>query len=426
LIFIIIYTPIIYFLLKKQMVLQNEYVSARQKTLGIINDSITNIFGIKIIGNIWTEFKLKLTPALQQWCEWDKKTREFDAFWVDNADTIMVTIMGAAQISLLAYLFRNGDITAGSFAFIAMITLNIHRELDNFLESLLFNMNPAIAIINTSFNFINTAHDVKDKHNAKLLKDVRGDIKYKNINFAYSGSKTNIFDKLNLHIKPGERVGIVGASGAGKTTFVKCLLRYFDVQKGEILIDGNNINEVTQESLWVNISIIPQDITMFHRTIKENLQIAKHDATSDEIIQACKKARIHDDILRMANGYESIVGERGVKISGGQRQRIAIARAILKNAPILILDEATSALDTTTEKLIQDSLNEVLESSNATTIVIAHRLSTLQHLDRIIVFEHGKIIQDGTHKELLSQKGLYKTLWNAQVGGFLSYNSDVV
>jgi ATP-binding cassette subfamily B protein len=158
---------------------------------------------------------------------------------------------------------------------------------------------------------------------------------------------------------------------------------------------------------------------MFHRSIFENLQLAKYDATLEEIIEACKKARVHEDIMRMPQGYDSIVGERGIKVSGGQRQRMAIARAILKNAPILILDEATSALDTPTEKLIQESLNEVLETSKATTIVIAHRLSTLLHMDRILVFEHGKIIEQGTHQELLELKGLYKKLWDSQVGGFL-------
>jgi ATP-binding cassette subfamily B protein len=229
----------------------------------------------------------------------------------------------------------------------------------------------------------------------------------------------NIFSGLNLHIKPGQKIGIVGTSGAGKTTLIKCLLRYFDVQQGQITIDGHSILDITQESLWASISLIPQDITMFHRTILENLQIAKYDASFDDIVAACKKARIHDAIMAMTNGYHSVVGERGVKISGGQRQRIAIARAILKNAPILILDEATSALDTPTERMIQESLNEVLAMSQATAIVIAHRLSTLLNMDRILVFNHGQIVEDGTHQELLAKSGLYKTLWDAQVGGFL-------
>lgn len=208
-------------------------------------------------------------------------------------------------------------------------------------------------------------------------------------------------------------------SGAGKTTFIKSILRYFDIREGEILIDGQNIQHVTQESLRTHISVIPQDITMFHRSILENIKIAKEEASFEEVQEACHQANIHADILKMPEGYDSIVGERGVKVSGGQRQRIAIARAILKKAPILILDEATSALDTPTEKLIQESLNQMIETSKATSIVIAHRLSTLLHMDRVLVFEKGKIIEEGTHKKVLGLNGVYKTLWDSQTGGFL-------
>ncbi len=423
--FVVVYAPVITILLKKQMRLQEQYVAARQETLGIINDSIANIFGVKIIGNIWTEFKLKLTPALSNWCNWDRKTRKFDAYWVDNADTIMITLMNAVQIYLLTHLYQSGQITAGGFAFTIMITLQIHGELDQFLEKILFEINPKFASIKASFAFINTAHDVKEKPNAEAVTNIQGEIKFEDVYFAYDGGNTDVFHGFNLSIKASQTIGIVGTSGAGKTTFIKCLLRYFDMRSGKILIDGHDITDITQESLRANISVIPQDITMFHRTILENLQLAKYDASFNEIVEACKKARIHDDIMRMTNGYNSIVGERGVKVSGGQRQRIAIARAILKNAPILVLDEATSALDTPTEQLIQASLNEVLETSNATTIVIAHRLSTLLHLDRILVFECGKIIEDGTHQELLAKGGIYKTLWDAQVGGFLPDRKDI-
>jgi ATP-binding cassette subfamily B protein len=418
-VFALVYTPIIGLLLKKQMQLQEQYAEARQQTLGIINDSIANIFGIKIIGNVWTEFKLKLTPAINRWRDWDKKTRKFDAYYVDNADTIMVTIMVAVQIYLLSYLYKSGQITAGGFAFVSMVTLKVHSELDSFLDKLLFSINPAIATTRASFSFINATRDTVDAVNATTITQVKGDIKFENVTFAYSGHDCDVLHNLNVHLKAGQRIGIVGTSGAGKTTFIKCLLRYFDVKSGQILLDDQNITAIVQESLRANISVIPQDITMFHRSILENLQLAKYDATLEDIIKACKKARVHEDIMRMPKGYDSIVGERGVKVSGGQRQRIAIARAILKNAPILILDEATSALDTPTEKLIQESLNEMLETSHATTIVIAHRLSTLLHMDRILVFEQGKIIEDGTHHELLKRQGVYNTLWGSQVGGFL-------
>lgn len=416
--FICIYTPVIYFLLKKQMKLQEQFVLARQETVGFINDSITNIFGIKVIGNIWAEFKLKLLPALANWQKWERRTKQFDAYWVDNADTIMVTIMSAVQIYTLASLYQAGQITAGGFAFTAMMTLKIHGELDSFLDQLLFNINPGIASLKSSYTFINSSYDVQDKPSALTVSKIKGRIRFEGVYFSYR-TNNDVFQDLNLIIEPGQRVGIVGTSGAGKTTFIKCLLRYFDISKGKIFIDEYNISDITQESLWANISIIPQDITMFHRTVLENLKVAKYDASVEEIMNACKKAHIHNDIMLMTQDYNSVVGERGVKLSGGQRQRIAIARAILKKSPILILDEATSALDTPTEQLIQESLARMLDENKCTSIVVAHRLSTLLHLDRILVFDQGKIIEDGTHQELLAKNGRYKALWDAQVGGFL-------
>lgn len=415
-VFVLTYTPILYLLLRKQMRLQEQYSSSRQQTTGIINDSIANILGIKIIGNVASELKLKLNPALANWANWDKITRKFDAYVVDNTDTLMVTILNIVQILSLTYLFRNGYITAGGFAFVAMVTLNIHAELDKFLDSLLTNINPLIATMKASFAFVNQGYDTEDKADAIILQRVKGEIEFSNVTFAYGDGSKKILEDFNLKIMAGQRIGIVGTSGAGKTTLVKCILRYFDIQNGKITIDGDNISDVKADSLWANISLIPQDITMFHRSIFENLQLAKANATMDEIKEACKKAKIHDDIMQMDKNYDSIVGERGVKVSGGQRQRIAIARAILKNAPILILDEATSALDTPTEKLIQSSINEVLETSNATVIAIAHRLSTLKHMDVIIVMDKGKIVEQGNHDELLEREnGFYKKLWQEQM-----------
>jgi ATP-binding cassette subfamily B protein len=417
--FVLIYTPVLAILLKKQMRIQKQFVSAGQEAKGVINDSVANIFGIKIIGNIASEFRLKLIPAITRWKDWNRKTLFFDAIYVDNADTLLVTTMATAQIFLSAYLYQHHIITAGDFAFISIVTLTIRSELDNFLESVLFTLNPALAAMKASYGFISAAKDTQDMTDAKSMPRVTGDIKIEDLCFSYGDDSAQVISGLNLHIPAGQRLGIVGTSGAGKTTLIKCLLRYFDIQQGKILFDDMNIAEYTQESLRANISLIPQDITMFHRTIFENLQLAKEDATLEEVIEACKKARVHEDILRMPGAYDSIVGERGVKVSGGQRQRIAIARAILKNAPILILDEATSALDTPTEQLIQESLNELLDNNHLTNIVVAHRLSTLQHMDRILVLERGKIIEEGSHQDLLALNGLYKRLWDAQVGGFI-------
>ncbi len=418
-IFITTYVPVVYMLLKKMMELQGAYVNAKQEAMGIINDSITNIFGIKVIGDLISEFKLKLGPAIDKWKIWDYKTRRFDAYYVDIADTLMVVTLNAVQIYLLAYLYKNGDISAGSFAFIAMMTLKLHKQLEEFLENILFNITPKIAQIKSSYTFINTKIDVEDGENAKDLNTFKDSIAYQNVSFSYGKDSKLVLQDFNLKIRAGERLGIVGTSGAGKTTMIKCLLRYFDVTEGAISIGNQDIKNITQSSLRKLISIIPQDITMFHRSIMDNLKLAKYDATEEEIISACIKARIHQDIMSMPQGYNTIVGERGVKLSGGQRQRVAIARAILKNAPILILDEATSSLDTHTEQLIQESINELLDSGGATVIAIAHRLSTLKHTDRIIVLDKGKIVEDGTHSELLAKSGLYKHLWDAQVGGFL-------
>ncbi|MFT6333003.1 MAG: ATP-binding cassette subfamily B protein [Lentimonas sp.] len=414
-VFLLIYAPILYVLLKKQLKLQKSYEQSSQEINGIVNDSISNIFGIKVIGNVVNEFKLKLTPALLRKQKLGIKTRKFDAFWVDNVDTLMTVIMAAVQIYLLSHLYQTGQISAGGFAFVAMIMLKVHGDINSLLDYILFNINPQIARIHSSYEFINEEIGVVDKKNAEILQEVRGEIEFQNTSFSYEEGGNKILDGFNLKIKAGEKIGLVGHSGAGKSTLIKSLIRYFDVNDGKIMVDGCSIKSVTIESLRANISMIPQDISMFHRSVLENLKIAKYEASQEEIIVACKKAQIHEDILQMKNGYDAIVGERGIKVSGGQRQRIAIARAILKDAPILILDEATSSLDSKTEKMIQESLNLLIKDKSKTVIAIAHRLSTLKHMDRIIVVDKGKIIEEGSHDELLSdENSVYKKLWQLQ------------
>jgi len=229
--------------------------------------------------------------------------------------------------------------------------------------------------------------------------------------------RLKFFEDKTLTIKAGEKVGLVGFSGSGKTTFVNLILRHYDPDSGKILIDGQDICKVTQKSLRQQIALIPQDPSLFHRTIMDNLRYGRLEATDDEVYEASKKAHCHEFIMQLPEGYHTIVGERGSKISGGQRQRIAIARAILKNAPILILDEATSALDSITEKYIQEALHVLTKAR--TTLVVAHRLSTLSEMDRILVFKDGKIIEEGTHESLVDQGGHYAHLWKMQAGGFL-------
>ena len=259
---------------------------------------------------------------------------------------------------------------------------------------------------------------VVDKPDAHELTVARGEIMLRDVNFAYSDQADDpVFSSLNLTIPAGQRVGLAGHSGGGKTTLTKLLLRFVDIESGEVLIDEQNIADITQASLRSQIAYVPQDPFLFHRSLRENISYGKADATDNEVIAAAKKAHAWEFIQRLPNGLDTVVGERGVKLSGGQRQRIAIARAILKDAPILILDEATSALDSESEKLIQQSLTALMKGR--TSIVIAHRLSTIAKLDRIIVLDDGKIVEDGPHTKLLKKDGTYARLWKHQSGGFI-------
>ncbi len=265
-------------------------------------------------------------------------------------------------------------------------------------------------------NLLSKPCDVVDAKNAFQLKVTKGQVIFKDVKYHYkNGSK--LLEDFNLEINPKEKVGLVGHSGAGKSTIIKLLSRYYDVLGGNITIDKKNIAKCTQDSLRQNIALISQEPSLFNRSIKENIAYGKLNATDEEIYRAAKIANIHDFILKLPNGYESKVGERGVMLSGGERQRIAIARAVLKNAPILILDEATSALDSISEKLIQNSLRELMK--NKTVIAIAHRLSTLREMDRIVVLDNGKIVETGSHHSLLAKKGKYYKFYKMQSEGFI-------
>ncbi len=257
--------------------------------------------------------------------------------------------------------------------------------------------------------------DIVDQENAKMLKIEDGEIGWNKVNFEYGENK--VFKDFDLVIPAGQRVGLVGPSGAGKTTFVSLLLRQYDIDSGVIEIDGQNIATVTQDSLRENIAVVPQEPMLFHRSIKENIAYGNPNATMEEIIDVAKKAEAHDFITSLPEGYDTLVGERGVKLSGGQKQRVAIARAMLKDAPILVLDEATSALDSESEVEIQKALHKLMEGK--TVIAVAHRLSTLREMDRIIVLENGRIVEDGSHDALVEYGGTYARLWKHQAGGFL-------
>lgn len=323
-------------------------------------------------------------------------------------------------IYLLVYGRGEGWITLGDFSLIGFTVFNV-MGLVWYLSMQLTDLFREIGTAQAALSLINVAHEVVDAPDAEVIKMSRGEIVFDRVTFRYKRNQ-NLFEEKSITLKAGQKVGVVGYSGSGKTTFVNLILRLFDIHGGRILIDGQDIAKVTQDSLRENISLIPQDPTLFHRTLSENIRYGKLEATEEETIEAAKKAHAHDFIGRLSDGYATEVGERGLKLSGGQRQRIAIARAFLKNAPILILDEATSALDSVTEQKIQESLTDLMRGR--TTIVIAHRLSTLQDMDRILVFDQGDIVQDGTMETLLKDKhGLFATLWQRQIHGVIPERS---
>jgi ATP-binding cassette subfamily B protein len=278
----------------------------------------------------------------------------------------------------------------------------------------------ALADANEMTEMLLQPHEVQDAVNAKKLKVKEGKIQIQKVTFGYEEQQANgeeILKGFDLEIKAGERIALVGASGGGKSTIVKLLLRFFDIQDGSILIDGQNIAKVTQDSLRDNIGFVPQEPILFHRTLMDNIRYARPEASDEEVYKAAKVAHCHEFISHFPEGYQTYVGERGVKLSGGERQRVAIARAILKNAPILILDEATSSLDSESEMYIQDALSKLMKGK--TTLVVAHRLSTIMQMDRILVINGGKVVEEGKHEELVKAKqGIYQKLWQIQAGGF--------
>jgi len=317
--------------------------------------------------------------------------------------------------------WQQGFITIGVFVLLQAYVLNIISQLWGFTR-LVRDVYQGYADAKEMVEILLLPHEIKDASNAKELDVKNGEIKFDNLTFRFNENR-QVLNNINLTIKPGEKVALVGPSGAGKTTFVRLLLRLYSATSGKILIDGQDISQVTQESLRKNISMVPQDPILFHRTLAENIAYGKRGASKKEIEKAAELAHCDEFIKDLPNGLETYVGERGIKLSGGERQRVAIARAILKNAPILVLDEATSSLDSNSEMLIQDALNNLMKGK--TTIVIAHRLSTIQKMDRIIVIDEGKIVEQGSHQELLKNGySLYKKLWELQAGGFLKSETD--
>lgn len=319
------------------------------------------------------------------------------------------------MIAVATILTGRGILSAGDVILILTIILMIEDRL-TFIGSQLNNFGDAWGQVTESLSDIVRPLDMKDREDAHALERVRGEVILEDISFAYAGN--TVFDHLSLRIPAGQRVGLVGRSGAGKSTLIKLLLRHHGATSGTISVDGSDISQLSKDSLRRAIAVVPQEPLLFHRTIRENIAYGNPEASEAEIIRAAELAEAHEFIMQLPQGYDALVGERGVKLSGGQRQRVAIARAILKNAPILLLDEATSSLDSESEAAVQKALLALMEKR--TVVAIAHRLSTLRAMDRIIVMDEGCIVEDGTHAELLERGGLYASLWNHQAGGFLA------
>jgi ATP-binding cassette subfamily B protein len=389
---------------------------SQHEIIGLIADNVSNIFSILSFASRNREF-----AKINDFAKKEVAKNDYNQNYAELKNNIIggflyMTMLFFAFIYMI-HLRRINAVTTGDFVF---VMTSMYFVIDNIwtLVIEIREFTSKLGDLKSSFSIISIPqHQIYDTafNSSNQLQVTKGEIEFKNLCFDYDGDGSGVIKNLNLTIKAGEKIGIVGHSGAGKSTLISLLLKNFKVTSGEILIDGQSIYRVSSDSLRSQIALIPQDTALFHRSIGDNIGYAKDNPSKDEIILAAKMANIHDFIDSLPNKYETLVGERGVKLSGGQRQRIAIARAILKNAPILILDEATSSLDSQTENQIQQALSNLIDAKSKTVIAIAHRLSTLKYLDRIIVLENGTIVEQGKHDDLIqTEKSLYKKLWDMQ------------
>ena len=409
---ILIFTRLQYVLYKYIHPYQEKANTLDSEQGGLLSDLIINNYTIKLFASEKKEerkyAKLNYDTAHARKIQYHK------SIWIWGSSAAIWIILEIGIMYLAIRMWWNGTISLGMIVLLQTYILRLIDFLWGIGQTLRHTF-IAISEASEILQIIDTPHEIQDK-SSKKLKLQHGAISFNNVNFSYG--ENQIFHDLNFHIKPGERVALVGESGSGKTTITKLLFRLYDIQKGEILIDDQNIAEVTQESLRSSMSMIPQDPILFHRSIRENIAYGKPNASDEEIIAAAKMARCHEFISHLKDGYETLVGERGIKLSWGERQRVAIARAILENKQIIVMDEATSALDSESEFLIQEAIEELMQ--NKTLLIIAHRLSTIMKMDKIIVMDQGKIAEKGSHKELLAKdNGIYKKLRSIQSGGFI-------
>ena len=391
---------------------------ARSLMTGRITDAYTNISTVKLFSHAGREAGYAKSAMHEFLSTVNAQMRYVSGVEVVNHILNVLLIISTSGVAL--WLWTKGQVSVGGVAAVTAMALRLNG-ISHWVMWELTTLYEQIGTAQDGVNTLSMAHQITDVVEAKPLLVSAGNIKFEAVSFAY-GMKTPVLQALNLNIKPGEKVGLVGRSGAGKSTVVNLLLRFYDVEQGHILIDGQDVKQVTQNSLRSQIGMVTQDTSLLHRSVRDNILYGRPNATEAEMINAAKHAEAHDFILGLTDAkgrtaYDAHVGERGVKLSGGQRQRIAIARVMLKDAPILLLDEATSALDSEVEVAIQASLYSLMQGK--TVVAIAHRLSTIAAMDRLIVLDEGKIIEEGDHQSLLKLGGLYATLWAHQSGGFL-------
>lgn len=415
---LVVMTATVFFLvrplIKRRSLLVKKREDKHAEMSGHVSDVIGNISAVKAFGSEKRELAVHETHAK----EYAKRAYASWQYHNMRIDMLISPFYVGANVVALAIIMHVGiDASTKAGLFLSFnYFMNISRFMWEF-NGIYRRLEDSLSDASLFVEYRHVPPTILNATNATALEITKGDVTIDAVSFAHQDNKKKLFDNFSLNVPAGQRVGLVGHSGAGKSTLVSLLMRFADVNRGSISIDGQNIRDVTQESLHQSVAYVPQEPLLFHRSLRENIAYGKPGATDDEIINAAKQANAFEFISQLPEGLDTLVGERGVKLSGGQRQRIAIARAILKDAPILILDEATSALDSESEKLIQDSLATLMKGR--TSIVIAHRLSTIAKLDRIVVLDQGAVAEDGNHNELLQKKGIYATLWNHQSGGFI-------
>ncbi|OGL87462.1 hypothetical protein A3I40_01075 [Candidatus Uhrbacteria bacterium RIFCSPLOWO2_02_FULL_48_12] len=380
---------------------------------GVLADAIGNSTTIKLFTGHEHE-KQRYRNIIEEW------RRVYSFTWsiseiAYGVQSLLMIIIEFIILYIAIKLWRIGILTVGDFALIQIYIIRLMRQLWDF-GRILRRFYMAFADAAEMVEILETPHEIQDVKKASTLAIAHGKIEFKNVDFGFHQTR-KVLRRFNLTAAPGERIALVGPSGAGKSTITHLLFRFYDIDGGKILIDSQDISKVTQMSLRDQIALVPQEPILFHRTLLDNIRYGRREASDAEVVEAARQAHCHEFISELPLGYDTYVGERGIKLSGGERQRVAIARAILKNAPILVLDEATSSLDSESEALIQDALKKLMKGK--TVIVIAHRLSTILSMDRIIVIDEGRVVDMGTHTALLKKPGIYQTLWTIQAGGFI-------